>query len=306
MLQPHRVLLVGETGVILYAPKVSGVNREVSVAWAAPDFNQKLAKAFGSADQPVVVLLNDAGHTYRREDNISPADCQKKLETAFPDVYARAWMETERRGSGAGSYLLVALPESAQMNRLGNALSMAHARVVGCGVLPIESTGLVNTLAKKVFGREKKKSRWAALVGQHETGGLRQVVTKDGLLALTRITPVMDKEIKGEAWSANMVREFKATQAYLRRFGFEDEEGLDLVVVCGTAEKKLIGPWDVPGTRMRCVTLGEALKLLGCRAEKKEDNHFADALHAAWAERSDTLTLPIQMPFLDTDGMVRH
>lgn len=306
MLPSHRVLLVGETGVILYAPKDSGVDREISVLWAAPDFNQKLAKAFGGAGQPVVVLLNDAGHTYRREDNISPADCQKKLETAFPDVYARAWMETERSGSGTGTYLLVALPESAQMNRLGNALSMAHAHVMGCGVLPIESIGLVDMLAKKLFSKEKKKSRWHALVGQHETGGLRQVVTQDGCLRLTRITPVMDKEIKGEAWAANMVQEFKATLAYLRRFGFEDEEGLDLVVVCGAAEKKLIGPWDVPGTRMRCVTLAEALKVLGCRAPKKEDNHFSDALHATWSERSDTLTLPIQMPFLDTEGMVRH
>lgn len=63
-----------------------------------------------------------------------------------------------------------------------------------------------------------------------------------------------------------MVRDFKATQAYLRCFGFEDKEGLDLVVVCGTVEKKLTGPWDVP----------------------------------------DTLTLPIQMPFLDPEGMVRH
>lgn len=306
MLPSHRVLLVGETGVILYGPKESGVDRKVSVTWSAPDFHQKLAKAIGGADQPVVVLLNDASHTYRREDNISPADCQKSLEKAFPDVYARAWMETERSGAGTGTYLLVALPESAQMNRLGNALSMAHAHVMGCGVLPIESIGLVNTLAKKLFGKEKKKSRWAALVGQHEMGGLRQVVTKDGYLRLTRITPVMDNEIKGEAWAANMVREFKATQGYLKRFGFEEEEGLDLVVICGTAEKKLIGPWDAPGTRLRCVTLGEALKVLGCRAQRKEDNHFADALHAAWAERSDTLTLPIQMPFLDTDGMVRH
>ncbi|TAL32388.1 MAG: hypothetical protein EPN97_09995 [Alphaproteobacteria bacterium] len=306
MLPSHRVLLVGERGVILYGPKDSGVNREISVAWEAKDFSEKLVHAFGSGAQPVVLLLNDASHTYRKEENISPADCQKSLEKAFPDVFARAWMETGRSGAGTGSYLLVALPESWRFNRLGDALSAAHAHVMGCGVLPIESIGLVNTLAKKLFAKEKKKSRWAALVGQHETGGLRQVVTKDGLLALTRITPVMDKEIKGEAWAANMVQEFKATQGYLKRFGLEEKDGLDLVVVCGAAEKKLIGPWDVPGTRMRCVTLKEALKLLGCRAPRKEDNHFADALHAAWAERSDTLTLPIQMPFLDTEGMMRH
>lgn len=311
----RRVLLVGGEGVVLYGPASKGVDRETSISWEVPNFDQQLVEALGGKNQSksVVVLFDGADQTYRKEENIpklSPFDrprfVKRKLEVAFPSYPIRASLEVKPpklKGKAAQSakkeqpsYLFVALPETEQLDRIGNAMFEAGVPVAGFGLLPLESTGLVNELSDKIFGGGGKKSRWAVLIGQHETGGLRQVVIKDGNLALTRLTPTSEAGISGTGWVEEVTREFKATLTYISRFGYSNDDGLDVVVVCGDVEKQFFDQKAIPVTNFRCINLSEALRFIGVRAFGLEKSNFADALHAAWVGRKPSLKLAVRIP----------
>lgn len=311
----RRVLLVGGEGVVLYGPTGKGVDRETSISWEVPNFDQQLIEAFGAKHQSssVVVVFDGADQTYRKEENIpklSPFDrprfVKRKLEVAFPSYPIRASLEVKppkQKGKAAKagpkdlpSYLFVALPETDQLDRIGNAMFEAGVPVAGFGLLPLESTGLVNELSDKVFGGQGKKSRWAVLIGQHETGGLRQVVIKDGNLALTRLTPTSEAGVSGTGWVEEVTREFKATLTYISRFGYSNDDGLDVIVVCGDVEKQFFDQKAIPVTNFRCINLTEALRFVGVRAFGLEKTNFADALHAAWVGRKPALKLPVRIP----------
>lgn len=291
MASHHRVLMVGEEGVILYAPVEKGIGRRASIPWTAKDFRRQMAAALRHRHDPVVVLFNESDHTYRKEENLLPAQKRERMEKFFPQARTRAALELPHDDKKLRNYLFVALPDSERYTRLGGALS--ETEIAGCAVLPVESTSLVAKLSKKVFGSKGKKSRWAILAGQHETGGLRMVCIRDGVLALTRIIPLDDRD-RG-AWAKTSAHELQVTMDYLRRFGYEDEHGMDIMMICDKGEKKLFGQKSVRGARLKCLTLQEALGHLGYKVSGQDGSHFADALYAAWAEHSEIkLLLPVE------------
>ncbi|MEZ0261256.1 MAG: hypothetical protein ACAH80_09615 [Alphaproteobacteria bacterium] len=310
-----RVLLVGGEGVVLYAPHGRGMERETSISWEVPNFDQQLAEALSAKNQSksVVVLFDGTDQTYRREELAAklsiidrPKFVKRKLELAFPSYPIRASLEIKppkkkgRQPKGAKtelpSFLFVALPETEQLDRIGNAMYEAGVPVAGFGLLPLESMGLVNEMSDKVFGGRGKKSRWAVLVGQHETGGLRQVVIKDGNLALTRLTPTSEAGTSGTGWVEEVTRELKATLTYISRFGYSNDDGLDIVVVCGDVEKQFFDTRAIPVTNFQCVNVSEAMRHIGLRSFGMEKSNFADALHAAWASRKTGLKLAVKVP----------
>ena len=310
-----RVLLVGGEGVVLYAPHGRGMERETSISWEVPNFDQQLAEALGAKNQSksVVVLFDGTDQTYRREElpaklsiNDRPKFVKRKLELAFPSYPIRASLEIKppkKKGRAAKggktelpSFLFVALPETEQLDRIGNAMYEAGVPVAGFGLLPLESMGLVNEMSEKVFAGRGKKSRWAVLVGQHETGGLRQVVIKDGNLALTRLTPTSEAGTSGTGWVEEVTRELKATLTYISRFGYSNDDGLDIVVVCGDVEKQFFDTKAIPVTNFQCVNVSEAMRHIGLRSFGMEKSNFADALHAAWSSRKAGLKLAVKVP----------
>ena len=312
----RRVLLVGGEGIVLYAPLGKGVERETSISWEVPNFDEQLMEALDSkhSGKSVLVLFDGADQTYRKEENIpklSPIDrprfVKRKLELAFPSYPIRASLEIKppkkKKGlalkggkEDARSYLFVALPETDQLDRIGNALYVTGVPVAGFGLLPLESMGMVAELCEKVFAGKGKRSRWCVVIGQHETGGLRQVVVKDGNLALTRLTPTSDAGTSGTGWVEEVTREFKATLTYISRFGYTDADGLDVVIICGDVEKQFFDPKGMPVTNFQCVNAGEALRALGYKSFGFEKSNFADAVHAAWAGKKGSLKLPVRVP----------
>ncbi|MBU6475587.1 MAG: hypothetical protein KGL10_01005 [Alphaproteobacteria bacterium] len=298
-----RVLMVGGEGVTLFGPTVRGIEREAALSWEMPDFGRQLAEALsaGSRD-PVLVLFDGADQTYRKEERIpklSPFDraryIKRKLDQAFPSYPVRASVLV-RPPKESPFYLFVALPETDRLDGIAGDMLEAGVPIAGFGLLPAESVGLVKALADKTFDRTGKPSRWAVLISQHETGGLRQVVVRNGSLALTRITPTSEAGAFGPGWAEEVVREFKATLTYIARFGYTAEEGLDVMVVCSKVEKQFFSDKSLPVTNFRCLTPSEALAAIGARAVSLGETNFGDAVHAAWAGRKGALSVPVVVP----------
>ena len=73
---------------------------------------------------------------------------------------------------------------------------------------------------------------------------MRQIVIKDGELALTRMTPVSEDTSNVVRWASEVHQEFKATMSYLTRFGFQQEDGLHIITIanapCSEALQEMI------------------------------------------------------------------
>lgn len=310
-----RVLLLGADGVVIYGPSGNGVERETSLAWDMPNFDEMLVQALAkqNTNKQIVVLFDGADQTYRKEENIpklSPIDrprfVKRKLDLAFPNYPIRASLEIrppkgKARGAGGTgvSYLFVALPETDQVDRVGRAILESGVPVGGFGLLPAESVGLAPALAEKIFAAEGKGlGRWSVIISQHETGGLRQVVVKDGNLALTRLTPTAEGGVSGAAWAEEVTREFRATMTYISRFGFSADDGIDVIIISDDISRQFFTAQDLGVQRFRCITVMDALKLLGAKSFGLDKTNFGDGLHAAWVSRKRALRLPIRVPSL--------
>lgn len=313
----RRVLLMGEEGVVLYSPSGKGVERELSLSWEVPNFDEQLVAALKGKNQgkALLIVFDGADQTYRKEENIpklSPIDrprfVKRKLEYAFPSYPIRASYEIKPPNAKGGffaaaqqpaqnrSYLFVALPELEQVDHITQVIYEASTPIAGFGLLPLESTGLVAELSEKLFATQGKKSRWAMIIGQHETGGLRQVVIKDGNLALTRLTPTSDSGTSGTGWVEEVTREFRATLTYISRFGYTEADGLDVVIIAGDIEKAFFDSRAMPVTNFQCLNINEALQVIGAKSPGIEKGNFADALDAAWTAKKGSLKLSVKVP----------
>lgn len=302
-----RVLMVGSEGVALFGPTARGIEREAAISWEVPNFDQQLVEALSEQNQrdPVLILFDGADQTYRKEENIPQLSyfdraryISRKLEAAFPSYPVRASSVIRPKGEKP-FYLFVALPETDRLDKIADDMLEAEVPIAGFGLLPAESVGLVSMLAAKVFNRNgNRRSGWAVLIDQHETGGLRQVVVKNGNLALTRITPTSEAGVHGPGWADEVMREFKATLTYIARFGYTAEEGLDVIVICGNIEKQFFSDKSLPVTNFQCLTTAEALAAIGTKGVALGDTNFGDALHAAWISRKPRLWIPIRVPSL--------
>ncbi len=295
--------MVGGEGVTLFGPTSRGIEREAALSWEMPDFNRQLTDILEAGSKaPVLILFDGADQTYRKEDQIpklTPFDrsryIKRKLDQAFPSYPVRASMLV-KPPKEKPFYLFVALPETDRLDELAADMLDAGVLISGFGLLPAESVGLVKTLAEKTFDKADKPSRWAVLISQHETGGLRQVVVKNGTLALTRITPTSEAGTYGPGWADEVMREFKATLTYIARFGYTAEEGLDVMVLCSNIEKQFFSDKSLPVTNFRCLTPVEALNALGMKGVSLGETNFGDAVHCAWAGRKRSLSVPLVVP----------
>ncbi len=307
LVSKKKVILLGNDGAVLFGPGAGGgMEREATVAWSAADFTTQLAGALTrrNAGSPVVVLFDGADQAYRKEESIPklssfdrPRFIQRKLDQAFPNYPVRASFAIPAATKGAQpSYLFAGVPETDNIDKVSAALLEAGVPVSGFGLLPLESAGLVSALSDKLFSPRLKKSRWAVLVSQHENGGLRQVVVKDGRLALTRMTPASGQS--GAGWVDDVADEFRATLNYIARFGYTADDGLDVIVICGDSEKELFDQKQMPVTNFRCIKAGDALTAIGARGRGLGDANYGDIVHAAWAAKKSALTSPIAVPSL--------
>src|SRR5690606_5080382 len=135
---------------------------------------------------------------------------------------------------------------------------------------------------------------WSVFLGQHQSGSLRQVVTRNGELALTRMTPIIDSDQDPEAWANDIVMEIKGTMSYLARFGFDSNDGLDIIVIAGNNAAESVSSKIDFDCNLNVLTASEAGKLLGLNLGIQQDQRYADPLHVSWLGKKRVLTLPMK------------
>ena len=322
-MSPNRtVLLVGDEALFVYS--VSGRNCRLvdTVAWQTDDFvpnvSRLLRKECGGKP---VLILNDMTDQYfkggQRLPNVGMMDKQsvlkRKLQVAFPNYPIRGALpvkqkKNERAGpadkatvnirTSGDLFLFAGVPMAEPLVKTFEAVKTSMVSVAGFTLLPIEASDMVSQLSVKLAGKDRRPNEWAVFIGQHQSGALRQVVTRNGQLAMTRITAVAANEGDYQSWAMDVYQEFKATLSYLSRYGYTGEDGTDLMVIAspdaGSALEQLI---DIP-CNFSNFTSNEAARILGMTIGVQENSGFADPLHAAWSGHKMNFILKMDAPEL--------
>lgn len=311
-----QVLVVGNEGVQVYAVSGKNVSLYADISSRNDDFRKELEVAFRAIGSPILVLLDVVEQQYRKE--ILPAVSfldrskviQRKLQMAFPQHDMRSFLLMQKKEAEGESLtaLFAALSSSPLIDMVIDAIMASEVGVVGAGLLPLESTSLITKLVKETHQRAQTPddTRWSILMTYHQTGGLRQIVIKDGELALTRMTPIM--ATNGSAQIAEeMVREFNATLTYLSRFGYIPSDGIDLIIVTSSDVCQLLRHRPLQVTHLYPLTLQEANQLLGLSmVMTDESDPHADIVHAAWLGTQKKIAVPMVSSVLGKVKMARQ
>lgn len=306
-LSPSRsVLILGDEGLQIYKVGRLGAKYIDSIPWETDEFEQTVsALIIKKCNRLPVVILNDMVEQHYRKElvpKVSVLDkanvIRRRLSIAFPNYRIRAALKLkDKKGAGEGSgnaYLFAAIPASDQFNKALEAVRRSMAPIVGLYLLPVESAALVREMTAKVNRGQRYRPAWTIFVGQHGNGGLRQIVIRNGELALTRMTPIVDTDVEPDLWAKEVSSELNATMSYLARFGYKESDGLQIIVIANESSQASLESHVDIECDMKVMNAREAGAVVGANVGRQEDYRYADPLHAAYLGTKNRFALPME------------
>lgn len=308
-MSPSRcVLILGDEGLQIY--NVTRLNAQFVefLSWDTVDFESSVRDLIiKKCKRKPVVILNDMVEQHYRKERIPKVSIldrgnilKRRLGVAFPHYRVRAALKLKDRKTGfneAGkgdSYLFAAIPNSDPFNKTLEAIRQSSAPIVGFYLLPVEASAMVKILSSKLKSGGASKSAWTIFVGQHHGGGLRQIVTRNGELALTRMTPIVDTDVEPELWAKEVIGELTATMSYLSRFGYQESDGLDVVIVANESSSTSLSSLITIECNLQLMTSQQVAAKLGTRLGHQEDLRYADPLYAGYLGAKSKFLLPMK------------
>lgn len=304
-----QVLVVGNDAVQLYVVQNKRISLYAEFSSTEENLGEELKKSFKSIGSSLTILVDVVEQQYRKEaiPAVSFFDKQKvidrKLTIAFPQQQMRAAVPLRQKPRDGESMvaLFTALSETPLFTTIIGAVIDSEVFLSGIGLLPLEATNLVEKLVKALHERAKTENdtRWSVLMTPHKSGGLRQIVIKDGDLALTRMTPLSVDPRNVTEFTEEMIREFNATLTYLLRFGYVASDGLDLIMVSSPDVCQKVREYRLPVTHLYPLTPGEAGQLIDIIAVIDHYNiTYGEIVHAAWNGVQSKLFVPLVSPII--------
>lgn len=314
LFSPSRcVLILGDEGLQIYNVTRLSAKFIDFVPWDTVEFVTSVRDLIvKKCKRKPIVILNDMVEQHYRKERIPKVSfmdrsnvLKRRLGVTFPNYRVRAALKVKDKKFGASkdvksdTYLFAATPNSNSLNKTLEAIRLSSAPIIGFYLLPVEAADMVKTLSHKFAKGRRHKAVWTIFAGQHHNGGLRQVVTRGGELALTRMTPIVDTDIEPELWAKEVSEELSATMSYLSRFGYDDSDGLDVILIANEAVQiSLEAAVDIE-CNLKVLTSQQAGAIIGAVVGKQDDLRYADPLHAAFLGRKVKFQLPMQSPAID-------
>jgi len=296
---------MGDEGLQVFLVKTNNTHQLGFFPWAAEDLEASVSELIvKKCRRAPVVVFNDMVEQHYRKETIPKASyfdsvniMKRRLNVAFPNYKIRAALKLKTVSGGKKDgipYLFAAIPMSNSFNKVLKAVTISGAPIAGFYLLPVEAAALVKDLTAKLNRNKKHKSTWTIFAGQHHNGGLRQIVTRNGELALTRLSPIVDTDVQPDLWAKEVASELDSTMSYLARFGYKATDGLDVIVIANDSLKdSLQASVEIEGD-VSILTSYEAARLINSNVGVQEDYRYADVLHAAYLGKKKILKLPLE------------
>lgn len=318
-LKPSRsVLMIGDEALYIYNVTSRRSKLIDVVPWQAENFEQTVSQGItkGCGGKPVL-LVNDMTDQHfkggQRLPKVGIMDkanvLQRRLTVAFPNYPIRGALKikdavksekssTGRKVALGDLYLFAAVPMSEPIVQTIAAVKRSMAPIAGFVLLPVEAADMLSMLSAKMVAKKEKPAKWSIFIGQHQSGALRQVITRNGQLAMTRMTPVTNDDSDSKVWAQEVAQEFKATVSYLSRFGFSADDRADLFLISKPEAGEMVERMIDIDCRFRFLTAREAAKMIGFEIGLQDNPRYADALHASFIGQKSRFVLPMEAPEL--------
>lgn len=314
------VLLITDEGLMIYSSGGGKADFQRSVPWDTQNFETVVSNIISTdCGGKSVLILNDMVEQHYRKERIPKVGAldkanvvKNRLAVAFPSYPIRAALPLEEKLksgndapgplSGGSIYLFAAVPHTEALEKTFEAVKRSYATIAGFCLLPIESSSLALRLSEKLTGKRDKNaqgSHWTIFIGQQRNGNLRQVVTRNNDLALTRLTPIVESDENSDVWSSEVVQEFRATMSYLSRFGYNDSDKLDVILIANPEAGNKVGDLLDVNCNYKSLTTQQAASFLGLSVKRNQNGKNADLLHVAWAAKKNQFALAMKSARLE-------
>lgn len=310
------VLLIADEALYIYMTGSKATKLIEIVPWSTQYFEDVVVDLLKKdCNGRPLVILNDMTDLHfkggQRMPKVGVMDkkgvLDRKLQVAFPSYPIRGALkikqskEEQMAAATSGDlYLFSAIPNSDPIAKTMEAVKRSMSPIVGFFILPIEATDMVDKLSRRIAGKDQRPAEWAIFLGQHQDGSLRQVITRYGQLAMTRMTAVSDADANPDQWAADVSREFQATLSYLSRFGYSADKEIDVIVVANQeASESLTTRLQVDGS-LTTLNIFDAAKELGLKLGDQVETRYADILHVAWCGNKSKFLLPMKLTDMDS------
>ncbi|MCB2108601.1 MAG: hypothetical protein KDE14_12920 [Rhodobacteraceae bacterium] len=295
------ILTIGDDNVVLIRME----DKKVANAWlASPDpatALEELGEALAEDKKgKVSILIDTLDQTFKEEEipRVGVLDRRKVLSRhitmAFPGQNMRgARFVGDGPGKKTLNYEFAAVPLDGRIPGWIEFYDSLPNVKGGVHILAAENVDLISALGPKDAPVEQG-NHWRHFIGINVTGGLRQIIEKNGRLSLTRLTQAPPPETPPDEFADMIVRDFKATITYLRRLGYVVGDPLDLVIVTTSANRDAMENLTWDGARSVTIqTPHEAAAMLGLGAIGPEDQAHCDVLHAVWFAHKGRSAIPL-------------
>lgn len=229
---------------------------------------------------------------------------KRKMERDFAedDLKGALQLGREKEGRRDWKYLFVTLSRTPQINSWLDMVMEQPNHFVGIYLLPVEAENFIVRLSTGIKGKEKKAkktelapaaSQWQLLVAHNKVGGFRQVVLRNGKLIFARLAqPIGDNQ--PEVVAGNIEQEISVTIEYLKRLGYNDEQGMDVYVIASELIKNAIDSNNINVADVHLLSPHEAALKIGLQEATEPNDQFADVLLAAAFNTAKKHTLKLQ------------
>ncbi len=304
----RNVIILSDESIQIYSCSKARTKFIDSIPMDTIDFEEAVSNCLlkQGRGKPVVILNGMVEQHYRKEKvpKVTIMDqsnvLKRRLSVAFPNHPIRAALKLsgEKTDKKSINYLFAAMPSSDIFNKVVNSVLKAKISIVGVYLLPVEVAPLAKKLGSKLYSGEASNATWTIMVGQHRGGGLRQVVTRNGQLALTRMSPVVDTDIEPELWAGEVHSEIKATMSYLSRFGYTPNDGLNIIVIANDSCADILERVVDIDCNLKVLNAKDAASALSLRLGQHDDLRYADTLYASFLGQVSKFVLPMETPLI--------
>lgn len=285
------VLLIGDEGAVLLRMAGATVRDRCFAPSPEPEDRTEMEAMLAEAPRLPLLLLVDVLEQSFVKDTIPPVGfideagvLQRKLRTTFPDARIRGakYLGRDRRSTRKDKeYLFVSVPETKLIAAWLEWARDVRNPVRAIALLPLESLSLATKLSESLHGRSDRPD-WVVLVTRHRTGGFRQIVVRKGELVFSRLTQSAPPDAGAADIAATIDREHKLTMGYLRRMSFNEDQGLDVIVVGQPAVGRELLRLGMPEHQLTVITPHDAAAMFKLRGIADPDDSYGEILHGAW------------------------
>jgi hypothetical protein len=275
---------VGDDGAVLVymvAGKVEGRFYFNNVT--APE----IEKVFlGDTEARVYVLVDVSDQSYLQH-SLPPVSAMnvskmvaRRLEKEFDRTDIKGALPLGRSTTGRKdwNFLFLSVRNVAPLSDWLELIAELPNELVGIYLLPIETEPLVKAIKKAVATENvAQASEWQMLVTHNKTGGLRQVVYRNGRLLFTRLAQPVGGNAPGVI-AGHIEQEILSTMEYIRRMAFDEKAGMDIFIITASEVKKQLESTRLKVANSYVLTPHEVAGQLGLVNATEPRDKFADVV----------------------------